>query len=131
MNENRLQSSQHSGIRTVLRVGGPAIAGIGLLFIIVGFGSFFASFGSFEPPRFFWCSFVGLPLLFVGIAMCIFGYLAAFQRYVAGESAPVATDVVNYMGENVQPGVTALAKAVTEGVIDAQKQQQRPFNPQS
>jgi hypothetical protein len=125
MNESKLQSPRQSGIRTVLRVGGPAIAGIGLLFMILGFGSFFASFGSFEPPRFFWCALVGIPLLFVGIAACMFGYLGAFQRFVAGESAPVAKDVMNYMGENVQPGVKAVAKAVTEGVIEAQKEQQQ------
>jgi hypothetical protein len=127
MNENKLQSAQHSNIRTVLRVGGPVIAGVGLLFMIVGVGSFFASFGSFEPPRFFWCAFVGMPLLFVGMVICRFGYVGAFQRYVAGESAPVAKDVVNYIGENIQPGVKAVVKAVTEGVIETQKQpQQKP-----
>jgi hypothetical protein len=122
MNENRLQSPRHSSIRTLLRAGGPLIAGVGLLFMIVGFGSFFASFGSFEPPRYFWCAFVGMPLLFIGIAGCMFGYLGAFHRYVAGESAPVTKDVVNYLGENVQPGVKAVAKAVTEGVIEAQQE---------
>ena len=91
----------------------------------VGFGSFFASFGSFEPPRYFWCAFVGMPLLFVGIAMCMYGYLGSFYRYVAGESAPVAKDVVNYMGENIQPGVKAVTKAATEGVIEAQKEQRK------
>ena len=91
----------------------------------VGFGSFFASFGSFEPPRYFWCAFVGMPLLFVGTAMCMYGYLGAFYRYVAGESAPVAKDVVNYMGENIQPGVKAVAKAATEGIIEAQKDQRK------
>jgi hypothetical protein len=93
--------------------------------MIVGFGSFFASFGSFEPPRYFWCVFVGMPLLFIGIVGCMFGYLGAFQRYVAGESAPVAKDAVNYMGENVQPGVKAVAKAVTEGVIEAQQERRQ------
>jgi hypothetical protein len=127
MNENKLPPAQQPNIRTALRVGGPVIAGVGLLFMIVGFGSFFASFGSFEPPRLFWCAFAGMPLLFVGMVMCMFGYLGAFQRYVAGESAPVAKDVVNYMGENIQPGVKAVAKAVTEGVIEAQKgQRQKP-----
>ena len=125
MNEDKLQSPHHSGIRDVLRIGGPLIAGIGLLFMIVGFGSFFASFGSFEPPRYFWCAFVGMPLLFVGTAMCTYGYLGAFYRYVAGESAPVAKDVVNYMGENVQPGVKAVTKAATEGVIEAQREQRQ------
>jgi hypothetical protein len=125
MNDNRLQSPEHSKIRTVLRVGGPTIAVVGLIFMIVGAGSFFASFGGFESPRFFWCFFAGMPLLFVGLAMSMFGYLAAFQRYVAEESAPVMKDVANYMGENIQPGVKAVAKAVAEGVMEAQKKQKQ------
>jgi hypothetical protein len=124
MNEIKLQSPQHSNARTVLRVVGPVIAAVGLLLMIVGFASLFASFGRFEPPRFFWCAFVGMPLLFVGIGMCMFGYLGAFYRYFAGEVAPVAKDAVNYMGEGVQPGVKAVAKAVTEGIIEARTEQQ-------
>lgn len=125
MNDNKLGSAQHSNIRTALRVGGPVIAGVGLLFMFVGLSSFFASFGSFEPPRFFWCVFVGMPLLFVGIVMCKYGYLGTIQRYVARESAPVAKDIVNYMGENLQPGIKAVAQAVTEGITEAQKEQQQ------
>jgi hypothetical protein len=53
-----------------------------------------------------------------------FGYLGAVYRYVTGEGAPVAKDVVNYMGENIQPGVKAVAKAVTEGIVQAQKEQE-------
>ena len=125
MSDDKLQSPQHATIRTVLRVGGPIIALIGLLFIIVGIGSFFASFGTFEQPRYFWCTFVGMPLLFVGLVMCKFGYLGAVFRYVAGETAPVAKDAVNYLGEGIQPGVKAMTKAATEGIIEAQKEQQQ------
>jgi hypothetical protein len=124
MNENQLQSPQHNTIRTAMRIGGPIIAALGLIFTIVGFGSFFSSFGSFEPPGYFWCAFVGLPLVAVGLVMCKFGYLGTIYRYFAGEAAPVAKDAVNYMGEGIQPGVKAVAKAVTEGIIEAQKEQQ-------
>lgn len=124
MNENKLQSPHHATIRAALRVAGPLVLLLGLGFTIVGVGSFFSSFGSFEPPHLFWCAFLGLPLLFVGSALCMAGYLGAFQRYVAGEAAPVAKDVANYMGENVQPGVKAVAKAITEGVLEAHKEQQ-------
>jgi hypothetical protein len=124
MNENQLQSPQHNTIRTAMRIGGPIIAALGLIFTIVGFGSFFSSFGSFEPPGYFWCAFVGLPLVSVGLVMCKFGYLGTIYRYFAGEAAPVAKDAVNYMGEGIQPGVKAVAKAVTEGIIEAQKEQQ-------
>jgi hypothetical protein len=130
MNEGRLWSPQHSKIRAILRIGGPVVAGLGLVFTLVGFGSLFAALGSFEPPRYFWCAFIGLPLTFVGGVMCMFGILGAFQRFVASESAPVAKDVFNYMGENIQPGIRAMAKAVAAGVIEAQKEQQpKPGGP--
>jgi hypothetical protein len=123
MNEDRLKSPQHSNIGAILRVAGPVVAIVGLVFTIVGFGSLFASAGSFEPPRYFWCGFVGLPLIFVGGTMCMLGFLGAFQRFVANESLPVANDVFNEMGEAVRPGIKAMAKAVAEGVIEAQKEQ--------
>src|SRR5437667_22413 len=52
MNEDRPQSPHHSGIRGALRIGGPLSAAIRLLFMITRFASSFASFGSFEPPRY-------------------------------------------------------------------------------
>jgi len=125
MNESQLKSPQHNTIRAVLQVGGPLVAILGLIFTIVGFGSFFWSFGTFESPRYFWCSFIGLPLLFVAAVMCMLGYMGVFYRYIAGESAPVAKDTFNYLGEGVQPGVKAVAKSVTEGIFEAQKEQQR------
>jgi hypothetical protein len=124
MNENKIQSPNHAAIRRVLCIGGPLIALAGLVFIIVGVASFFTAFGAGGPPSNFWCLFVGIPLLFVGAVMCQMGFLGAFARYVAGEAAPVAKDVVNYMGENTQPGVKAVAKAITEGVIEASKERE-------
>jgi len=126
MNEDKLQIPQQSGIRRTLRRAGLAVLTLGGLMTLIGAGSFFASLGSFGPPRFFWCAFVGMPLLFVGGVMTVFGFLGAFQRYVAGESAPVAKDVVNYMGENIQPGVKSIAKAVTEGIKEGRAGEQKP-----
>ena len=120
MNERQLQLPQQMRVRRVLRIGGVIIAGIGLLFLLVGMVNFFMSFGTFEPPRFFWCEFVGMPLLFVGGVMCLYGFLGSMQRYVVGETAPVAADAVNYIGTNTQPGMKAVASAITEGVLDAQ-----------
>jgi hypothetical protein len=91
--------------------------------MIVGFGSFFAAFGTFEPPRYFWCAFVGMPLLIVGLVMCKLGYLGAIYRYIAAETAPVATDTINAIGQGAQPGIKAVAKAVTEGIVEAQNEQ--------
>src|SRR5437868_3667611 len=92
MNENQLKSPHHNAIRMVLQVGGPLLGIVGLIFTIVGLVSFFSSIGSFEPPRYFWCAFVGLPLIFVGLGMSMTGFLGAYYRYFAGEAAPVAKD---------------------------------------
>ena len=131
MNDDKLQSLRHATTRTILRRGGLATVAVALVLIAVGIGSFFASFGSFGPPRYFWCAFLGMPLLFVGTTMCMFGFAGAVQRYVAGETAPVAKDVVNYMGENTQPGVKAVAKSVTEGIVEGLNQRHIAHRPSS
>jgi hypothetical protein len=118
---NQIASPKHNAVRTFLRVGGPLMALIGLVFLIVGLVSFFSAFGSFQPPRLFWCAFVGLPLLFVGVVMSKFGYLGSVVRYLAAESAPVAKDTVNYMAEGTKDAVKTVAQAVAEGVQEAQE----------
>jgi hypothetical protein len=128
MNEDRLQLPQQTGTRRTLRCAGITILCVGGLLTLIGMGSFFAAFSStsMEPPRFFWCAFLGLPLLVAGGVMTSLGFMGAFQRYVAGEVAPVAKDAANYMGENVQPAVKSIAKAVTEGIKEGLKEEQDP-----
>jgi hypothetical protein len=109
---------RHSTTRAALRVLGPALAGVGLLFTVFGFGSFFSSFGTFEPPRYYWCAFVGLPLLFLGAALCLFAFSGSFARYYFGETAPVVKDTFNYLAEGTQGGVRATAQAVGEGLSE-------------
>lgn len=115
MSEESKIDPKHNASRFILRVLGPTIAGIGMLLIIVGVASFFSAFGSFEPPRYFWCTFVGMPLLFVGVAMSMFGFFGAFARYVFGEAAPVHKDTFNYLAEGTKQGVRTIATAVGEG----------------
>lgn len=115
-------SPRNAVIRTVLRVGGPILLILGLLLIAIGLGSFFSAFGSFDRPRLFWCAFLGMPVLFIGIVMCKFGYMGDVLRYFAEEASPVVKDTANYLGENTQPGVKAVAKAVAEGILEAQSE---------
>src|SRR6478735_4747043 len=116
MSDPRLHSPQHQAVRSFLRVVGPIIALAGLIFMIVGMVSFFSSFGSFEPPRNFWCCFVGIPLLGVGLVMTKAGYIGSIFRYFAAETTPVATDAFNDMAEGAQPGMHTAARSITEGV---------------
>jgi hypothetical protein len=106
----------HNDIRDLLRVVGPVVLAVGVIFMIVGIGSFFASFGSFGPPRYFWCAFVGIPLMAVGGAICQYAFMGAVSRYIADEVAPVGKDVINYMAEGTQDAVRTVASAVGEGL---------------
>jgi hypothetical protein len=131
MNDNQIQLSEQTPIRTFFRLAGAVLFCVGSVLVAIGLISFFAKFAQFAqpggpdpanfgPPRYFWCAFVGAPLAAAGITMLKLGYLGAITRYVAGEASPVAKDVVNYMGENTEPGVKAVAKSITEGILEAQ-----------
>ena len=115
MRDDQKLNPNKTGTRSILRVVGPVIAGIGLIFVIIGAGSFFSSFGSFEPPRYFWCAFVGMPMLVVGIAISNLAFMGALLRFQAREVAPVAKDTFNYMAEETADGVKTMAAAVSEG----------------
>ncbi|MBI1323381.1 hypothetical protein GC170_09365 [bacterium] len=125
MNESRTKSPGHETVRTFLRTVGPLMLLIGLAFTFVGLASFFSAFGTFEQPRYFWCAFVGMPLVVFGVGMSQFGYMGAIYRYIAAETTPVARDAFNDLGEGIGPGVKAVSKAVSEGVMEAQEESRR------
>lgn len=125
MLEEEKINPKHGAIRQVVRIAGPLTAGVGGLLMAIGFGSFFLSFWGSGPPRFFWCAFLGMPILFVGVAMCMFGFMGALARFQAGEVAPVGKDTFNYLAEGTKGGVKTLATAVgagfTEGMVGTDK----------
>tara|TARA_R100000027_G_scaffold52103_3_gene40860 strand:+ start:38520 stop:38981 length:462 start_codon:yes stop_codon:yes gene_type:complete len=106
----------HQNQRNVLRVVGPTILVVGLGFIAVGMISFFSAFSGNGRPQYFWCMFVGMPLLFVGLVLCKFAFMGKVARYAAGELAPVGKDTFNYMASETQEGFSNLSRAVYEGV---------------
>jgi hypothetical protein len=118
---SQLPSPRHGAVRSFLRIGGPLLAVTGLGFLSVGVVSFFSAFQSGGMPGYFWCAFVGMPLLFVGGVMTQLGYLGSITRYVAAEQTPVAIDAVNDVVEGTKGSVKTLAKAVTEGIDEARR----------
>jgi len=110
---------QHSSTRQLLRTLGPTVVGIGLLLIIVGMVDFFSVFGSMESPHLFWCVFLGMPVLFVGVVMCQFAFFGAVARYISGEAAPVQKDTFNYLADGTKEGVKTVAQAIGEGLSAA------------
>lgn len=99
----------------MLRILGPIILLVGLIFIATGMISFFSAFGSFESPKNFWCALVGMPITFVGLVMCKFAFMGKVARYAAAELAPVGKDTFNYMATETQEGVSNISEAILEG----------------
>lgn len=121
---SKLQSQKHKEVRSFLRVAGPLTVAVGLLFMIISLVSFFSAFNGDHHPRFFWCGFVGMPLLFVGIVMCKFAFMGAVARYIAAEQVPVVTDAFNDLAEGTQEGVKTAARAAAQGVVEGTRQAQ-------
>ena len=114
----RLQEPAQNSIRSFLRMAGVILLLAGGVCEIGGLISFFSAFDGSTAPRFFWLAFVGMPLLFFGTTCCIFGFMGAAARFIAGESAPVAADSVNYMAEETKGAVETVAKAAAKGVVE-------------
>ena len=115
MDEQRINPG-HSGIRGLLRIVGPAIVLCGGLFTAIGLISFFSAFGTFEPPRYFWCAFIGLPMIFVGMLLTKVAFFGAIARYMAAEAAPVGKDTFNYMAGETKSGVRDITSAIRDGL---------------
>ena len=107
---------KQSSARVVLRVLGPALAFVGVLLIVLGVGNMLSTVATAEPPRYFWLTFIGVPVLFVGIVLSMLGFLGSFTRYVVGEAAPVQKDAFNYLAKGTTEGVKAMASAMGEGL---------------
>jgi hypothetical protein len=106
----------HQQKRKVLRLIGPLLLATGGVFMIVAFVDFARAMGSFGgPPKLFWCFFIGMPLLWLGFVLSSAGFAGAAQRYMAGETAPVAKDTVNYLADGTKESVKTLATAAGEG----------------
>ena len=118
----KLESPKHSGTRKFLRIAGPLTLAGGALLVVIGFGSLImTTFSNSGPPALFFCAFIGIPLLFVGTVMCMFGFMGAVSRYVAAEQAPVAKDTINYMADGTQESVRTVARAAAQGVQEGMR----------
>ncbi|HOV77482.1 MAG TPA: hypothetical protein PLS24_05610, partial [Sedimentisphaerales bacterium] len=93
---------RHEHTRRVLRAVGIPLIFVGGTFLVVGIASFFVAFGGMGPPRFFWCAFVGMPILFAGGALTFYGFMGTVMRYSAQEMAPVGKDTFNYLAHGTK-----------------------------
>ena len=118
----RLGGRRHTQTRGVLRILGPTILVIGIVLAITGFVSFFQSMGTHGPPKYFWCTFLGLPLLAIGAGMTKIAFLGAIYRYAASETVPVANDAIGDLADGTEGSVRKIARAVGDGLRDERRQ---------
>ncbi len=89
---------EQPSLRSVLRIVGPTMVGIGLLLTAIALIDFFAAFGGFGMPGNFWMAFIGLPLIAIGSAITKFAYLGPASRFIAGEVTPAIRDTLGALG---------------------------------
>lgn len=111
----------------ILRLVGLSLATLGAILTIIGLVSFFSAFGTFGPPRHFWCAIVGLPLFGVGLQISGLGFLGSFTRYVSGQTAPVHRDTFNYLARGTSAGVRTIAEAAASGFTAGARDETAPF----
>jgi RNA polymerase subunit RPABC4/transcription elongation factor Spt4 len=123
MNENI--DPRHDEKRSGLRVFGVLIMTIGAIFTAIGVISFFGAFAGGGAPKFFWCAFIGLPLLTFGGAICKFAFMGTIARYSAGEVMPVAKDSIKYMVNENADEIKTVASAIGEGLAGEHRVQEK------
>jgi len=104
--------NRNEKFRGILRTTGFILLTIGVLFFAVGVIDFFAAFAGPGMPTKFWCLFVGIPLIAFGLMCLKAGFLRTITGYVAGESAPVAKDTIQYVAQGIRPSIRDIASDV-------------------
>ena len=115
MDDQRIDPG-HNRIRKKLRVIGPILLGVGAVLMLIALGSFVLSFILRIPPFGVLLGFIGIPMVFVGLLCCLYGYMGKLARYTAQETAPVGKDTFNYLADGTQEGVRTLAGAIGQGL---------------
>lgn len=112
---------QNRPVRSGLRTLGFVLLPLGAIFALVGFVDFFGAFGGGGFPTKFWCLFVGMPMVGIGIAFLKAGYIGAIGKYVAGETVPVATESAKFVVNELRPNIRDVAGDL-RGVLNPETQ---------
>lgn len=104
------KKEKHERTKRILKIVGPIVAAAGLILAVVGFVSFFSSFGDDAMPSLFWCAFVGMPVFVIGLGITFTAFRREIATYHKNESAPV----INEFAEDIKPAVQSVASAVRE-----------------
>ena len=104
------KKEKHERTKRILKIVGPIVAAAGLILAVVGFVSFFSSFGGDGMPSLFWCAFVGMPVFVIGLGITFTAFRREIATYHKNESAPV----INEFAEDIKPAVQSVGSPVRE-----------------
>ena len=99
------KDDNHDSIKNAIRLLGVIALIAGSILTAIGAISFFSSFGSHSPPQYFWCAFIGLPLVSLGMWLLKAGFLGQVAKYASDEIAPVVGDAAKHVASSVKSGV--------------------------
>lgn len=108
---NEQDKQKHLKTKRNLKIIGLTLLIVGAVCVIVGFVDFFISMGN-GMPKLFWLMFIGFPMIAVGIFLSSMGFRKEIAGYVKNESVPV----INEMGQEIKPAISAVSSAVKEGL---------------
>ena len=111
-NENNLE--KHKKTKKTLKIVGIIMLVVGAGLTITGLVSFFSAMGTSNPPKLFWCAFVGFILLGIGGSITALGFQKEMKRYIKNESVPI----FNEMGQEIKTGVTAMTQTINDTISD-------------
>lgn len=112
------EQKNHARVKLFLKVSGICLIVAGLALAITGAADFFGTMYSFDGvPDLFWCLMVGLPLLGLGGTLTALGFKKEIAGYIKNESVPV----INELGKEIHPAVSAVASAVKDGLNEGGK----------
>ncbi len=120
----------HSRTKKILKVIGFTALPLGGILGVVGLIDFFEGFspsgGNFsnpyhfpepEGPDLFYLIFIGMALVFIGLACLSYAYMGKVARYTSSEMAPVVKDTANYLIDGTKNEVAGLVSKIKNNLL--------------
>ena len=111
MTENKDEKTmKHAKNKKVLKIVGIVLLLAGVCCAVTGFVDMGLSMRRMEMPRLFFLLIIGFPSIGIGGMLTLMGFRKEMATYIKNESVPV----FNEAGEEMKPGISAIAGAVKD-----------------
>ena len=114
-NEKPTAEQKHGKNKKTIKIIGICLLCVGVACIVAGFVNLIVSTGKGEFPDLFFLLIIGFPTLAFGGMFTIAGFRKEIATYIKNEDVPV----FNELGQQVKPGISAIADAVKNSDVPA------------